>query len=447
MSAKLIFFNFINANGTQDSPCAINTNQIVYMYSLPNNRTAVIFTNNDLRITNDTIQSFKSGRFSQGLGEFISIGTPDRVDSIPWPSANGEVLVNSNYIVEVTTPIEGVVSTLAQQTSSTLVSSQLAQQTLVVVNVPSSSSIEFLTSKSLNDIAVESKTKESPFSFISLEVTQTGTSAPVVNNIYSNLGLTITQVTGARSAAGTYSFTFPTGFVFNNATIFSNNTTGGVASFFRGYPEQNSNAVTIITTSTGGASADAQLSRTKINILSWPTFSTVSVGSLLFGGLVFHIDRSRKAYVMSTGSTLAAAVWCTPTGTDVTGVGTTNASTGVSFSNLNTLTVSGATSSGDPLTIGAGIFANAVSVIAGGQGDWRVPSEGALNLIYDNLRYSQGDPFNLTAIVPTGTVLWSSNQTSATQARAVTFGASSRTASAANKDTTYASIAVREVQL
>jgi len=68
MSAKLIFFDFVTEQGTPNSPCAINASQIVYMYTTQSTKTAVVFTNGDLMVANQTLASFKSGKLIKNIG-------------------------------------------------------------------------------------------------------------------------------------------------------------------------------------------------------------------------------------------------------------------------------------------------------------------------------------------------------------------------------------------
>lgn len=449
MSAKLIYFNFIGTNGVPDSPCAINASQIVYMYTTQTNKTAVVFTNGDLRVSNDTIQSFKSGQFSQGLGEFVSIGTPTRTGSSAWPSTNGEVLVNSSYIAQLNTaPLSGVITTIAELSNPALVNSQTPMPSVVVMNQPASAPVVFYTPKSINDIVVDSRSNDSPFTFIKVSLTQSSTNAPTIVDVYSNVGLTSTQVTGTRSASGTYSLAFPSSVALNNASFFFDAPTGTAVPIIRATAVNGSSSVQIVTQSTGFTNADGVLSNTKINILSWPTISAVGVGYRGFGGIVFHVDSSNKAYILYEGTASTSTVWCTPTGTSVLSVGYITggspATSGVAFSQTNSQLIATAATG-----VGAAASAMAVNVTVDGiaYDDWFLPTEGALNLIYDNLGYGKGDPYNLSSYIPAGTICWASNQANSTNGKAVTFNVSSRTNANALKSALNYALAIRTQQL
>lgn len=449
MSAKLIYFNFIGTNGVPDSPCAINASQIVYMYTTQTNKTAVVFTNGDLRVSNDTIQSFKSGQFSQGLGQFVSIGTPTRTGSSAWPSANGEVLVNSSYIAQLNTaPLSGVIKTIAEVSNPALVNSQTPMPSVVVMNQPASAPVVFYTPKSINDIVVDSRSNDSPFTFIKVSLTQSSTNAPTIVDVYSNVGLTSTQVTGTRSASGTYSLAFPSSVALNNASFFFDAPTGTSVPIIRATAVNGSSSVQIVTQSTGFTNADGVLSNTKINILSWPTIASVGVGYRGFGGIVFHVDSSNKAYVLYEGAVSTGIVWCTPTGTSVLAVGYisggSTATSGVAFSQTNSELIATAATG-----VGASASALAFSATVNGvtYDDWVLPTEGALNLIYDNLGYGKGDPYNLLSYIPSSTNLWASNQQNATSARVLTFTTSSRANSGSSKSGSNYALAIRTQQL
>jgi len=449
MSAKLIYFNFIGTNGVPDSPCAINASQIVYMYTTQTNKTAVVFTNGDLRVSNDTIQSFKSGLFSQGLGQFVSIGTPTRTGPSAWPSANGEVLVNSSYIAQLNTaPLSGVITTIAELSNPALVGSQTPMPSVVVMNQPASAPVVFYTPKSINDIVVDSRSNDSPFTFIKLSLTQSSTNAPTIVDVYSNVGLTSTQVTGTRSASGTYSLAFPSSVALNNASFFFDAPTGTAVPIIRATAVNGSSSVQIVTQSTGFANADGVLTNTKINILSWPTIASVGIGYRGFGGIVFHVDSSNKAYIMYEGTVSSSTVWCTPTGTSVLSVGYITggspATSGVAFSQTNSELIATAATG-----VGAAVSALAFSATVNGvtYDDWVLPTEGALNLIYDNLGYGKGDPYNLLSYIPNSANLWASNQQNATSAKIVTFTTSSKTNSSNSKSVSNYVIAIRSVQL
>jgi len=202
----------------------------------------------------------------------------------------------------------------------------------------------------------------------------------------------------------------------------------------------------IVTQSSGFTNADGILSNTKINILSWPITSVIpAIGDRTQGGIVFYVDQStRKGYVLYEGTVNASIVWCTPTGTDVTGVSFTvnSASTGIAQSATNTSLIATAATG-----VGASVSAEAFSATVGGvtYGDWALPSEGALNAIYDSLLYATTDPYGLRSIIPVGADLWSSNQgASSSVARYVTFNTSSRVNAQNLKINSYSALAVRE---
>lgn len=424
MSAKLIFFDFVTEQGTPNSPCAINASQIVYMYTTQSTKTAVVFTNGDLMVANQTLASFKSGELSQGLGEFVSIGTPDSCNKAPWGASKGEVLVNTTYLSQVLRSFP---------------------KTTVVLNQPSSNPAIFVTSKEINAIVNDSRVNESPFNYISLDVTQTSTNAPVINSVYSNVGLTATQVTGSRSAAGTYALAFPTGTPIGaSPSFFVSSPTGATNNPIVKISATSPTGLSIITQGSGFTNSDGILSNTKINILSWPTVSvTPGIGDRTQGGIVFHVDSStRKAYVLYEGIINAGVVWCTPTGTNVTGVGfAVTGSLAISQSAANTaLIIAAATGTG------AAAVADAFSATVNGvtYSDWALPSEGAHNAIYNNLLYGQGDPFGLISFIPINTAVWSSNQQSANNGRAVQFAIPNSITSSTSKSTSNNVLAVRE---
>jgi hypothetical protein len=431
MSAKLIFFDFVTEQGTPNSPCAINASQIVYMYTTQSTKTAVVFTNGDLMVANQTLASFKSGELSQGLGEFVSIGTPDSCNKAPWGSSKGEVLVNTTYLSQVQVSPE--------------------YKTLVQLNQPSSFPVSFVTQRLIDQIVSDSKINESPFNYISLDVTQTSTNAPVINSVYSNVELTATQVTGSRSAAGTYALAFPTGTpIGTSPSFFVSSPTGATSNPIVKISATSATGLGIVTQGSGFTDADDILSNTKINILSWPTISVPSsilrIGARMQGGIVFHIDTSaRKGYALYEGGFVSTGiVWCTPTGTNVTGVSLTvnPASTGIARSATNTSLIATAATG-----VGASVSAEAFSATVNGvtYTDWALPSEGALNAIYDSLLYATADPYGLRSIIPPSTSIWSSNQgSSATVARVVTFNASSRANAQVGKSNSFYALAVRE---
>ena len=388
MSAKLIYFNFIGAGGAPDSPCAINASQIVYMYTTQTNKTAVVFTNGDLRVSNDTIQSFKSGQFSQGLGAFVSIGTPIRTNSALWPSGNGEVLVNSSYISTILVP----------NPSDPLVSN-------VSLNQPASAPVNFFVTKTQNEIISETRSTDSPFSFISLRVTQTGTNAPVVNEVYSNVGLTVAQVTGTYVGVGSYGFSFPTNTVLNNASVFASAPTGSAVPIIRATAAEGASSIQVITQGTGFTNTNGLLTNTKINVLSWPNAGrTPQVGDRIGGGIVFHVDTSAStAYILYEGVVSTSTPWSTP---QLTVAGT---STAIESSLANTNAVATAAT-------GTGASVDALAFTATVRGvvysDWFAPSSIALRAIYTNLRYGFEDPFNIASYLPVGSTVWASNQIS-----------------------------------
>jgi hypothetical protein len=421
------------------------------MYTTQTNKTAVVFTNGDLRVSNDTVQSFKSGQLSQGLGVFVSIGTPTRTGASAWPSANGEVLVNSSYIAQLNVaPSSGVITTIAGVSDPSLVSSQTPMPSVVVMNQPASAPVVFYTAKSINDIVIDSKSSESPFTFIKVSLTQSSTNDPTIIDVYSNIGLTSTQVTGTRSAAGTYSLAFPSSVALSNASFFFDAPTGTAVPIIRATAVNGSSSVQLVTQSTGFTNADGVLSNTKINILSWPTLGSIGIGYRGFGGIVFHVDSSNKAYVLYEGAVSTGIVWSTPTGTSVLSVGYITggspATSGTAFSQTNSELITTAATG-----VGAAASALAFSATVNGvtYDDWALPTEGALTLIYNNLGYAKGDPYNLSSFIPNATLVWTSNQQSGTNARAGTFNATSGlsfSGSSKSTSTTYA-LAIRSVQL
>jgi len=428
MSAKLIFFDFVTEQGTPNSPCAINASQIVYMYTTQSTKTAVVFTNGDLMVANQTLASFKSGEQSQGLGEFVSIGTPDSCNKALWGSSRGEVLVNTTYLSQVQVSPE--------------------YKTLVQLNQPSSFPVSFVTQRLIDQIIRDSKINESPFNYISINVTQSSTTDPVISDIYSNVGLTTTQVTGSRSAAGTYALTFPTGTpIGTSPSFFVSSPTGATNNPIVKISATSATGLGIVTQSSGFTNADGILSNTRINILSWPEISVPSsilrIGARMQGGIVFHIDTSaRKGYVLYEGIVNTGVVWGTPTNTSVTGVGAisnpTSAAIGQSATNT-ALIIAAATGTG------AAAEADAFSATVNGvtYSDWALPSDLAYSAIYNNLLLSEGDPFGLFAFIPLNTTCWTSNQQTGSNGRTFIFSIPSA-ASAAAKNNPHNVLAVRE---
>jgi hypothetical protein len=422
MSAKLIFFDFVTEAGAPNSPCAINASQIVYMYTTQSTKTAAVFTNGDTMIANQTLASFKSGEQSQGLGEFVSIGTPDSCNKALWGSSRGEVLVNTTYLARL------------QRSLS---------KTSVVLSQPSSNPAIFITSKYINDIVNDSKINESPFNYISLNVTQTSTNAPVINSVYSNVGLTATQVTGSRSAAGTYALAFPTGTpIGTSPSFFISSPTGATNNPIVKISATSATGLGIVTQGSGFTNADSILSNTKINILSWPIISVIpAIGDRIQGGIVFYVDRStKKGYVLYESAASTGVAWCTPD-TNFSSI-QSPLLTGVTNSAANTATIV-ATATGT----GAATVADALSVTIGGvtYSDWACPSEQAVYLIYDNLGYAAGDLFNLKSFIPPTTTVWTSNQFNSARGQAVRFENTSRVTGAPPKtDATPYALAVRE---
>jgi hypothetical protein len=431
MSAKLIFFDFVTEAGAPNSPCAINASLIVYMYTTQSTKTAVVFTNGDTMIANQTLASFKSGELSQGLGEFVSIGTPDSCNKALWGSSRGEVLVNTTYLAQVQVSPE--------------------YKTLVQLSQPSSFPVSFVTQRLIDQIVSDSKINESPFNYISLDVTQTSTNDPVINSVYSNVGLTAAQVTGSRSASGTYALAFPTGTPIGaSPSFFVSSPTGATNNPIVKISATSATGLGIVTQGSGFTNADGILSNTKINILSWPTISVPSsilrIGARMQGGIVFHVDAStRKGYVLYEGGFVSTGiVWATPSNVGVAGVSSTSSptSTGVTQSVTNTSLIA-TTVTG----VGASVSAEAFSATVGGvtYTDWALPSEGALNAIYDSLFYATTDPYGLRSFITVGTSLWSSNQGNSNSAgRVVTFNAGSRANAQTSKANSFYALAVRE---
>jgi hypothetical protein len=321
-------------------------------------------------------------------------------------------------------------------------------KTLVQLNQPSSSPVSFVTQRLIDQIVSDSKINESPFNYMSLDVTQTSTNDPVINSVYSNVGLTAAQVTGSRSAAGTYALAFPTGTpIGTSPSFFVSSPTGATNNPIVKISATSPTGLGIVTQSSGFTNADGILSNTKINILSWPTISVPSsilrIGARMQGGIVFHVDTStRKGYVLYEGGFVSTGiVWATTT---VTGVSTTlsPASTGVTQSSTNTSLIA-TTVTG----VGAAVSADTFSATVGGvtYTDWALPSEGALNAIYDSLLYATTDPYGLRAFITVGTSLWSSNQGNSNSAgRVVTFNTGSRANAQISKANSFYALAVRE---
>jgi hypothetical protein len=318
-------------------------------------------------------------------------------------------------------------------------------KTTVVLSQPSSNAAIFVTSKEINTIVNDSRVNESPFNYIGLDVTQTSTNAPVINSVYSNVGLTAAQVTGSRSAAGTYALAFPTGTpIGTSPSFFVSSPTGATNNPIVKISATSPTGLSIITQGSGFTNADGILSNTKINILSWPTFSvTPAIGDRTQGGIIFHIDASaRKGYVLYEGIVNTGVVWGTPTNTNVTGVGVLSnpTSTAITQSATNTaLIIAAATGTG------AAAEADAFSATVNGvtYSDWALPSDLAYSAIYNNLLLSGGDPFGLFAFIPLNTTCWTSNQQSGSNGKTFVFSIPLG-ASAASKGTIYNALAVRE---
>jgi hypothetical protein len=317
------------------------------------------------------------------------------------------------------------------------------------MNQPASAPVVFYTAKSINDIVIDSKSSESPFTFIKVSLAQSSTNDPTIIDVYSNIGLTSTQVTGTRSAAGTYSLAFPSSVALSNASFFFDAPTGTAVPIIRATAVNGSSSVQLVTQSTGFTNADGVLSNTKINILSWPTLGSIGVGYRGFGGVVFHVDSSNKAYVLYEGTVSTGIVWSTPTGTSVLSVGYITggspATSGTAFSQTNSELITTAATG-----VGAAASALAFSATVNGvtYDDWALPTEGALTLIYNNLGYAKGDPYNLSSFIPNAALVWASNQQSSTNARAGTFNATSGLAfSGSSKSLSNYTLAIRSVQL
>ena len=314
------------------------------------------------------------------------------------------------------------------------------------MNQPASAPVNFFTLKNQNDIIAETRSNDSPFSFISLDVTQSSTTAPVVNSVYSNVGLTAEQVTGTYVGVGSYGFSFPTGVVLNNASVFASAPTGSAVPIIRATAAESASSIQVVTQGTGFTNADGLLTNTKINVLSWPTLGRIpQIGDRSFGGVVFHVDTStNKAYVLYEGTLSTGIVWSTPT-TTVTGVGVLSAptTTGVTFSSANT-TLIATTVTG----VGASVSALDFSVVAQGTtyNDWFLPSLGALQLIYDNLLYGSADPFNIASYVPENTNVWASNQQTANNGVGLNFKKSTRTTLSQAKNNLSYALVIREQQ-
>ena len=99
--------------------------------------------------------------------------------------------------------------------------------------------------------------------------------------------------------------------------------------------------------------------------------------------------------------------------------------------------------------VGAAASALAFSATVNGvlYDDWVLPTEGALNLIYDNLGYAKGDPYKLASFIPVASNAWAANQQSTTNGRLVTFNVPTRTNSGSAKSGTNYALAIRTHQL
>jgi hypothetical protein len=244
---------------------------------------------------------------------------------------------------------------------------------------------------------------------------------------------------------------FPTGTpIGTSPSFFVSSPTGATNNPIVKISATSATGIGIVTQSSGFTNADGILSNTKINILSWPTISVPSsilrIGARMQGGIVFYIDApTRKGYVLYEGGFVSTGiVWATPGTTTVTGVSTTSspASTGVTQSSTNTSLIA-TTVTGVGAAVSADTFSATVGAVT--YTDWALPSEGALNAIYDSLFYATTDPYGLRAFITVGTSLWSSNQgTSNSAARVVTFNTGARVNSQTTKGNSFYALAVRE---
>ena len=101
-----------------------------------------------------------------------------------------------------------------------------------------------------------------PNKAIYLELDQSGTTAPVVQEILNNTGLTVTSI---YNSVGDYSLML-SGDIMTTGKVVVTSTSGVIAPYILSVIRQNENQIDIATYSTSGVYANIQLRRTGIKI-------------------------------------------------------------------------------------------------------------------------------------------------------------------------------------
>ena len=101
-----------------------------------------------------------------------------------------------------------------------------------------------------------------PNKAIYLELDQSGTTAPVVQEILNNTGLTVTSI---YNSVGDYSLML-SGDIMTTGKVVVTSTSGVIAPYILSVIRQNENQIDIATYSTSGVYANFQLRRTGIKI-------------------------------------------------------------------------------------------------------------------------------------------------------------------------------------
>jgi hypothetical protein len=183
--SQLFNFSFQTLAGANDSPGAINKNQVVYAYT-QNAKTLLVLTNGDSRIAGNSLADVKS---TFGL---TSIGTPTASNG--QIISLGEVLVNNDYVKQV-----------FDDTTSRRVE----------MNQPASAPVVFTTATTLTGVVANSFAGEKGYKEWIGYVNVDSTNAPTVTTLYNTMGVapTIAIVTGgminATPASSYWKMGFP----------------------------------------------------------------------------------------------------------------------------------------------------------------------------------------------------------------------------------------------
>lgn len=173
--SQLFNFSFQTLAGANDSPGAINRNQVVYAYATQSTKTLLVLTNGDSRIANNTLATVKS---TFGL---TSIGTPTRANG--QIISLGEVLINNNYVTQV-----------FDDTASRRVE----------MNQPASAPVVFTTSATLTGVVANSFAGEKGYKEWIGTINFANTSTPTGVTLYNTIGVvpTFAYVTGSVNTVG-----------------------------------------------------------------------------------------------------------------------------------------------------------------------------------------------------------------------------------------------------